>query len=46
MELERAVDLDATDGLAYGHLAELYRAMGRDADAQRAREEAIRWGEE
>jgi O-antigen ligase len=44
-ELERAVDLDATDGLAYGHLAELYRAMGRDTDARRAREEAIRWGE-
>ena len=45
-ELERAVDLDATDGLAYGHLAEIYRAMGRDADARRAREQAIRWGEQ
>jgi O-antigen ligase len=32
-ELERAVALDATDGVAYHHLADLYRALGRDAEA-------------
>jgi len=28
-EIERAVDLDATDATAYGHLAGVYSAMGR-----------------
>ena len=29
-ELERAVALDATDGTAYRHLADLYQALGRE----------------
>ncbi len=45
-ELERAVALDATDAVAYRHLADLYRALGRDADAAWAAGEAQRWGEE
>ena len=32
-ELEQAVALDATDGVAYHHLADLYRALGRDTEA-------------
>ncbi|MBN1867626.1 O-antigen ligase family protein [Candidatus Sumerlaeota bacterium] len=44
-ELERAVDLDATDAIAYGHLAGVYQAMGRPADAERARAEAQYWRE-
>jgi tetratricopeptide (TPR) repeat protein len=42
-ELERAVALDATDGTAYRHLADLYQALGREADATQARKEAQRW---
>jgi O-antigen ligase len=42
-ELERAVALDATDGIAYGHLADLYAVLGREDDAARARKEAERW---
>jgi Flp pilus assembly protein TadD len=42
--VERAVDLDATDGVAYAHLAGLYEAAGRSEDARRAREEAARLG--
>lgn len=41
--LERAVALDATDGVAYAHLAELYTAVGRDEAAAWARGEAARW---
>lgn len=43
--LERAVGLDATDGMAYGHLADLYLALGRDREAAWARREAARWSE-
>jgi O-antigen ligase len=43
MELERAVALDATDGLAYESLADLYEVMGRAPDAAWARGEAARW---
>lgn len=42
-ELERAVALDATDGTAYGYLAELYERSGRWAEAAWARSEAARW---
>jgi O-antigen ligase/Flp pilus assembly protein TadD len=42
-ELERAVALDATDGVAYSHLADLYEALGQSAEAAWARREAIRW---
>jgi O-antigen ligase len=45
-ELERAVALDATDGVAYRHLASLYQVLGRDAEADWARREAVRWGRE
>lgn len=40
---ERAVALDATDGLAWAHLAEAYAAEGRLAEAQSAQREAERW---
>jgi O-antigen ligase len=43
MALERAVDLDATYGIAYGHLADLYLALGRETEAAWARREAVRW---
>ncbi len=43
--LERAVDLDATDGIAYGHLAGLYLALGRETDAAWAQRQAERWSE-
>ena len=43
-ELERAVDLDATYGMAFGQLADLYLVLGREADAAWAQREAIRWG--
>jgi O-antigen ligase len=43
--LERAVDLDATDGIAYGHLADLYLALGRDTEAVWAQREGERWSE-
>ncbi len=44
-ELERAVELDATDGLAFGILADLYSALGREAEASRARQLAAKWNE-
>jgi O-antigen ligase/Flp pilus assembly protein TadD len=43
--LERAVDLDATYGMAYNHLADLYLALGRDAEASWAHRQAARWSE-
>ena len=45
-ELERAVALDATDGIAYRHLADLYQALGRENEAAWAKKEAKRWGGE
>jgi O-antigen ligase len=42
--VERAVDLDATDGVAYAHLATLYGIAGRAEEAARAAQEARRWG--
>jgi tetratricopeptide (TPR) repeat protein len=44
-ELERAVALDATDGVAYRYLADLYQTVGHDAQADWARREAARWGD-
>jgi Tfp pilus assembly protein PilF len=44
-ELERAVDLDATDGVAYGHLADLYLALEQAAEAAWASQEAARWSD-
>ncbi len=41
--LERAVALDATNGLAFSYLAELYQALGREEEAEWARREAVRW---
>jgi len=41
--LERAVALDATNGAAYSYLADLYRALGREEEAERAQREAMRW---
>jgi O-antigen ligase len=46
VELERAVALDATDGTAYRHLADLYTALGREEEATWARGQAERWGSE
>ncbi len=45
-ELERAVALDATDGTAYRHLADLYQVLGRKVESAGARKEAQRWGGE
>jgi O-antigen ligase len=45
IELERAVDLDATDGVAFSHLANLYQALGQEAKAAWARKEAKRWSD-
>lgn len=42
-ELERAVDLDATDSLAYTRLAELYQASGRPERAAWAYDQAEYW---
>ena len=42
-ELKRAVALDATDAVAYRHLASLYKVLGRDAEADWAWREAARW---
>jgi len=42
-EIERAVELDSTDFVAYRHLAELYLALGRQADAAWAEKEAAYW---
>jgi tetratricopeptide (TPR) repeat protein len=41
--LERAVDLDATDFVAYRHLANLYQAGGQQAEADWARQQADWW---
>jgi hypothetical protein len=41
--IERAVALDATDYVAYRHLAGLYDALGRTQDAARARADAQDW---
>jgi O-antigen ligase len=46
IELERAVDLDATDGVAFSHLADLYQDLGQEAKAAWARKEAKRWGDQ
>ncbi len=45
-ELKRAVELDATDGAAYGYLAGLYRELGWDSEAEWAWREAVIWGGE
>ena len=42
-ELEQAVALDATDGMAYRHLTDLYQALGQETKATWARKEAARW---
>ena len=42
-ELERAVELDATDAVAFQHLADLYLSLGQEAAAAHAQREAIRW---
>jgi O-antigen ligase len=44
--LERAVALDTTDGVAFRHLARLYRALGRNEKADWAQHEAVRWAGE
>ncbi|MGD8858180.1 MAG: tetratricopeptide repeat protein, partial [Chloroflexota bacterium] len=41
--VERAVELDATDAVAYGHLAALYEAAGRPERAEWAAAQAERW---
>ena len=46
VELERAVDLDATDGVAFQHLAQVYEALGEKAKADWAQKEAERWNNE
>jgi putative inorganic carbon (HCO3(-)) transporter len=46
VELERAVDLDATDGVAFQHLAQVYEALGEKAKADWARKEVERWNNE
>jgi predicted Zn-dependent protease len=43
--LERAIDLDATDGQAFAWLADVYRALGRAADAEWAQAHADRWSQ-
>ncbi len=45
IELERAVALDATDSIAYRHLADLCRVLGRDTEANWAWQEAVYWAE-
>jgi O-antigen ligase len=42
-QLAQAVDLDATDGLAWALLAETYAAQGQFAQAEAAWQEAERW---
>lgn len=42
--VERAVDLDDTDGLAMAHLAELYAVAGRTGESETARRRAIELG--
>lgn len=41
--IERAVALDATDAVAYGHLARLYSASGRPERAAWAADQGRRW---
>jgi Tfp pilus assembly protein PilF len=43
IELERAVDLDVTDGVAFHHLARVYEALGEKSKATWAHKEAERW---
>lgn len=43
--VERAVELDVTDALAYGHLAALYEAAGQPERAAWAAAQARRWSE-
>ncbi|MBI5033286.1 MAG: O-antigen ligase family protein [Chloroflexi bacterium] len=43
MELRRAVDLDATDAMAYEELGRVYALLGQQADATWAWQEAARW---
>jgi Tfp pilus assembly protein PilF len=45
-ELERAVELDVTDFVAYRHLADLYQAGGKEVEAAWARQQADRWERE
>ncbi len=45
-KLERAVALDATDFVAYRHLADLYSAAGQEAKAIEAQWQAGRWERE
>jgi predicted Zn-dependent protease len=45
-ELERAVDLDATDGVAFHHLAQVYETLGEKSKAAWAQKEAERWNDE
>jgi Tfp pilus assembly protein PilF len=45
-ELDRAVALDATDSVAYRHLADLYLVLGREAPAAWALHQAERWERE
>ncbi len=42
---EKAVDLDATDYVAYDYLAQAYRDLGRNEDADRAADQARYWYE-
>jgi O-antigen ligase len=44
--VERAVELDATDAVAYGHLATLYEAAGQPEQAAWAAAQARRWSSE
>lgn len=46
LELERAVALDATNSMAYRHLADLYQTLGQEQEADWARKEAERWSSE
>ncbi len=43
IELEQAIDLDATDATAYRHLSDLNRALGLEAQADWALRRAIYW---
>jgi putative inorganic carbon (HCO3(-)) transporter len=43
--IERAVALDATDAVAYGHLANLYQATSQNEQAQWAAAQSRRWSQ-
>ena len=45
-ELDRAVSLDATDSVAYRHLADLYSSLGLEVLVDWARQQADRWERE